>query len=165
VATVLDINVPEQEEVEQPPVKAVRAAKPKKATKEEQDAEELSRKEIEKYRAETVEQIKNAISFDGALQWVQCPLEGYENVHIAYNVDNEFSVAELLSRVKVGLDMEDLFRLWSLFIRRIEGLPGGAKYDLSKSENFQPILYNFKRLMFWAVKEGYEIAKRDAWGN
>lgn len=105
-------------------------------------------------------------SFDGVLEWVTCDLPGYLGVRIAYNVDNAFAVTNLFLTRPPGVGLEDTFRLWSLFIRKVEGLPGGMKSpDPDQPKSYEALLLQYRSLLEWIRGTGYERAKVQRWGN
>lgn len=113
-----------------------------------------------------VARLRGHTSFDGQLQWVPCPLPGYEKVRVGYNVDNAFAVANLFIDRPPGLSLMDTYKLWSLFIRKVEGLPGGAPSpDPEQEQSYERLLLEFRSLLEWARDEGYAEAKSLRWGN
>lgn len=112
-----------------------------------------------------LERMKKMASFDGKLVWVDCDLPGYGGVRVAYNVDNRFAVAELFKRRPPDLSMQDTFRMWSLFIRKMEwpwDIPAPTPDDPS---TYEVLLDQFQSLVVWLLADGYTQAKTAKWGN
>jgi hypothetical protein len=109
--------------------------------------------------------LQGMASFDGGLVWVDCPLEGYKGVRVAFNTDNRFAVEELFLMRPPGLKSADSYRLWSLFIRRIEwpfGIPAPTADD---PQTYEVLASQFNPLAKWCLGEGYRQAKDARWGN
>jgi hypothetical protein len=109
--------------------------------------------------------LQGMASFDGGLVWVDCPLEGYKGVRVAFNTDNRYAVEELYRTRPQGLKAADSYRLWSLFIRRIEwpfGIPAPTPDD---PQTYEALVSQFNPLAVWCIGEGYNKAKDARWGN
>jgi hypothetical protein len=132
------------------------------STIEEEAPKEKEDESLQKF----LDRLKQTLSFDGTLVWVDCDLPGYEGVRVAYNVDNDYSISQLFAlRPEVGVDENDIFRLWSLFVRRIEwpfDIPAPHAEDIS---SYAVLVEQMKSFVFWMIQVGYVKAKRDKWGN
>lgn len=122
-------------------------------------------------RTETLEAFKarmmKVASWDGPeLSWVVCDVKGYEGVRVAYNCENEYAISELLRTIpSKDLSNYDSYRMWSLFVRRIEwpfNVPTPTPDD---PESYAVIIDQFRSLLGWMLGEGYRKAKEQYWGN
>lgn len=113
-----------------------------------------------------VERLMKHASFDGVLEWVTCTLPGYDKVRVAFNVDNSFAITNLFLTRPPGVPILDIYRLWSLFIRKIENLPGGGDSpDPTQPQSYEGLVQQYHSLIDWIRLDGYEQAKVQRWGN
>lgn len=112
-----------------------------------------------------IARLSKVASTDGGLVWVDCPLEGYKGVRVAYNTDNRYAVEQLYLERPNGISLVDDYRLMSLFIRRIEwpfDIPAPTPADPT---SYEVLFMQFFSLLKWMRGEGYREAKVARWGN
>jgi hypothetical protein len=127
--------------------------------------------EVAKEKEEFIQAVRAMAANEGYLQMVECDLPGYEGVKVWYNVDNAYAVAQLWQRLPKGLPSTEHFRFWGLFVKRIEwdrkdldGNPIPAPIP-TDPESMRVLWEQFRSFALWVRWKGYEMAKRDAWGN
>lgn len=126
---------------------------------------ELTEKERVIQQAEDVlsQFIMNAPN--GNLQPVDCDLIGYEGVRVWYRTNNKYAIAEAFGSWPRSLELpvEYQYRLWSMFIKRIEW----PYDDLTPPtpDNLAPwnwMLREMYDLVMWMRFKGYNTALEQA---